>query len=1207
MMIPEMSMARLYLKSVEFMGFKSFVETTKLLFKPGINALVGPNGCGKSNIADAIRWVLGEQSPRSLRGKKMEDLIFAGSQKRKSLGMTQVSLILAHMDGTDHSSARSGNGSEEIIFTRRLFRTGESEYLINKTPCRLKDITDLLLDLRIGINASSLIDQEHIIDLITSKPEQRRHLIEEAAGVVKYKIRKKEALEKLEHTQQNLVRIKDIFLEVQKQRNYLGRQTKKALEHKKIKQEIRERELILLFHELGEQQEELYIKDKEYQKLKEEELRLEAQKSSYEAQRESLSLAILEEEKEQQKTRDTLLNLEFEINRIENRIELLRKKHQDIGIAEHKLSQEQQELSRKAKALENELDLASNQEKEYNTSLNKEKVLLEEKERQFDTLNNKHSHTCDRLEEEKAELIELLSETAQLKNQLVSLDTRIEGLTKRETKINKERDLWQGKLEEIGQQLEQACKIKDTLQIALETLKARRGSLKEDLALTQTQLESKRKEIETLKGELTSKLARLESLETLQNSQEGSEEGPRSLINSNHYGLRCLVVDILQTAPEYERAIEAALEKKLLAIIAQDHNSILEAIRHIKTNSGGRNIFIPLQPKLSPGRKESPYAIKDLSSEQLVGPALDKVEYGAEYSSVVRYLLEDVVLVKDLEGALALWQQGIADRNLVTLEGEVLDSNGGITGGDNPAQDQGILGRKRKIQELRKTTQSMARDIEKWCRDEEELRKQLLSIQEELEAVENKFQHSQKAFFDCQGRINALEEARQKDREYLEAISYEAQEIEIERQELQLGQANLQHQLESLLWLKQEKEEMIQKIKEELSLHENQLEEIQEEVIGSKVKVSATQEKKEAAKNYLQRIKGDYEDIIVRISQQKAEEIQIQGEKTETQKSLNQTEENLQTLLIRRDNTQKQIRDIEEILREKREELKNIEKPEKVCKNHLAPLTLTIQQASLTCSQLQWQINQIKNKLQKDFIQSEENIIRQAQGPLSEIDTGEEQDKIAALNEQLNKLGEINLTAIEDYELIQERYKFLQEQQEDLHKSIASLHQAINKINRSIEKDFFDTFNALNKQFEQTFKRLFQGGEARLTLIQEDGFMESGVDIIVQPPGKKLQNIALLSAGEKALSALALLFSVFMLKPTPFCLMDEVDAPLDEANLERFSQLLKELSVQTQFIIVTHNKRTMAWANALYGITMEEDGVSKIISVSLKDPREASI
>jgi len=1199
-------MTRLYLRSLELTGFKSFVETTRLLFKPGINALVGPNGCGKSNIADAIRWVLGEQSPRSLRGKKMEDLIFAGSQKRKGLGMTQVALTLAHVEGTNHGSAPSENGGEEIVFTRRLFRTGESEYLINKTPCRLKDITDLLLDLRIGANALSLLSQEHIIDLITSKPEQKRNFIEEAAGVIKYKLRKKEALEKLEHAQQNLVRIKDIFLEVQKQRNYLGRQAKKAQEYKKIRQEIRGRELTLLFHELGEDQKELDIKGKEYQELKGEELRLETQKSSYEAQQESLSLAIVEEEKEQQKARDVLLNLDLEINRTENRIELLQRKLQDLRVAEEKLSQEQDGLSQKANALEKELDLANNQEKECNTNLDEERFFLEEKERQFNVLNNKYCHSRDSLEEEKAELVELLSQTSQLKNQLVSLDTRIEGLTRREARLNKERTQWQGKLEEMGQQLEQAYRIQDQLQISLETLKARKGSLKEDLDLTQVHLEDKRKEIETLKGDLSSKLARLESLETLQNSQEGSEEGPRSLINSNHYGLRCLIVDILQTSPEYEKAIEAALEKKLLAIIAQDHNSILEAISHLKNNSGGRNFFIPLQPRVLPAEQEL-YALKDLSSEQLIGPALEKVEYGAEYYSVVKYLLGDVVLVKDLEGALSLWQQGITDKTLVTLEGEVLDPHGGIVGGDSLAQDQGLLGRRRKIQELNKAKQSLAEDIEKGCRDEEELKKQLLSIQEELEAVDGESRDSQKTFFNAQGRLKALEETREKDREYLEALGYEAQEVEKERQELQREQASLQRQIESLHRLKQGKEEKIQEVKEESSLYESELEEIQEEVISSRVRVSAAQEKKEAAKNYLQRIKQDYDDITARTRQQKAAEIQIQGEKNETKKSLQQTEENLQALLITRDNAQKRISDIEEVLREKREELKDIEKAEKVCKDHLAQLTPTIQQISLACSQLQWQINQVKNKLQKDYNLTEEEIGREMQRPLSGIDKAKEQNKIAELTEQITKLGEINITAIEEYEKVQERYKFLQEQQEDLHKSIASLHQAINKINRSIEKDFFNTFNALNNQFGQTFKRLFQGGEARLSLTQEDDLMESGVDLIVQPPGKKLQNIALLSAGEKALSALALLFSVFMLKPTPFCLMDEVDAPLDDANLERFSQLLQELSTQTQFIIITHNKRTMAWANALYGVTMEEEGVSKIISVSLKDPQEATV
>lgn len=1169
------------IKRVEILGFKSFVEKTVLDFPQSITGVVGPNGCGKSNVVDAIRWVMGEQSAKNLRGRSMEDVIFGGSETRKPLGMAEVSLVFSNADGLAPPKFRD---YAEIMVTRRLYRNGDSEYLINKTPCRLLDITELFMDTGVGARAYSIIEQGKIGMILNAKPEERRFLIEEAAGVTKYKSRKKTALRKIEATKQNLLRLGDIVSEVRRQMNSLRRQAQKAQRYRAFREELKKIETrfaLERYRELQEEHDQVARREREQQRMLEE---ASGRLEEGEVRLEELRLGQVAREKEVAQAQERVFHLTAEIQKVEGHIELGGKELAGLDRQKERLAAETEEIAGRLVALDQEEEALRESQTAFGEELAGEQRRLADEERQVEDLAGLEQELAGRLEEARTGLYALLTDLSRMGTQYEEAQRRLEGLEERASRNRAEAVT-------VREQMEEAEELIAALETTLENFRQRRAflqgeeeRLKETLLSLRRRLEENENTLLVRREELNRHRSRLESLQQLERSFEGYGAGVRTLLGEASFQGRfgSMVADVLEVPASYEVAVEAVLGDRLQALPAAAEEA-LPALAFLR-EKGGRCTF------LLPG------AARSFPRFQSGTPLLDLVQPRPGSEQVVAALLAGVFLVDRLDPFLAApLPVGIT---LVTEAGETLSGRGELTGGGRESLDQGVLHKKREIKELAALVERSAAEVETLQEERRSLRDALAAAEEEQREAAAALHRKELKVVDSEKDLTRLREDAGRLLERLEVLSLEEDQLHEEREDLQRllqdasrGRAEQERQ-------KAAQEQTVTRLQEELQIRRRELEMVREHLTALKVSVASIREREEGNRRSLERLAAAREELYGRQALLKGQSEEGEEEKEHLRAELERLRTELDLLFRRREEEKARY----EQLRERFEEGSGrIEEQEEWLKKLRAQLGDA--REGLSAQQLRGRelVMEAEHLRQAILDRYRLDLAEGLPEPGEPFDAGQGERRLEELRRLIDDLGEVNLTAIEEFKELEERFQFLTSQQEDLRQSLEDLQKAITKINRTTRKRFRETFDQVNAKFQEVFPRLFRGGRAELKLTDEEDLLETGIDIVVQPPGKKLQNVTLLSGGEKALTAVALIFAIFLIKPAPFCLLDEVDAPLDDANIGRFNEMLCEMARDSQFIFITHNKRTMEIAETLYGVTMEEPGVSKLVSVRMNE------
>ncbi len=1180
------------LKRLEMIGFKSFAQKTVVELNPGVTAIVGPNGCGKSNIVDALRWAMGEQSARHLRGHQMEDVVFSGSDSLPATGMAEVSIVFDNEDGRSPAEYSS---LSEIMVTRRLFRSGESEYAINKTDCRLKDVIDLFLGTGVGSKAYSIVEQGKVDELVNSKPEDRRSLIEEAAGTSKYKSRKIVAEKKLERTQQNLLRVSDIVREIERQIRSMELQAKKAERYRAVKSELKEKELAFTFLQRESQKGEIARHEAQLAGVEDRLAEYLVSLHAKEAENESTQLALLESDREIAEQQEVVYQRRGEIQSDEQKCDFYKRDLTQIEQSEVETRTALDLLEERTKTLAQEIGELNKAEASFTQLSLFEETFLRDKETELGKLQAQILTLQDELDREKEALIDAANQIAFLKNDAL-------GKEKRHGEIARELARSQAELAQATDSLTQCGSTRDTtdhaLTACLDALRERGIETAHITASIQALSRTKddhEKKITALKAQIQENRSRLVSLEDLQKNYEGYQEGVRAIMlkkqqEATPNGIYGLVAEVIEAPETYEKALTAVLGDRLQYVIVKGQEEGIEAIEYLKSEASGRGSFIPL--RLS--RKQ--YKELPLGEAEVIAPLIDMITVKEGYSEVADYLLSDVMVVRDLVSGLSLWNRNGYYCTLVTPDGEVIDSMGIVTGGSGASLEGSVLEQRRRIREIRRTlaeleaklpAETEENDKLKQALEQAETQKSLLGAEiYRLEIERVRLEHENRAAEQEYQRLTRTAEALyQEQNDLTSTIALLGEEIQ-----------HCQQSAEKISAQKSEREQLLAQKQVEVGGLRQAVEAAEDEVTQSRVRNAALGERRDNTHvNLANRRKLQEEtvrDMVIR--QQRIEDFQRQRAATEqaralTEAQLEQNRAALKGLEERLQADRQKYRAISMQLAEIGEAIKELRPLAEACQEEKNQIQLLLAEKRLHLQHLAENLRE-KYDVDLDLLTMEQSDIPAKEDLTSEIDD---------LRSRLERMGEVNLAAIGEYEELTARFQFMGQQKDDLERSMADLQQTIVKLNRICRLRFKESFELINEKFEAIFPRLFRGGKARLVLTDENDYLETGVDIVVQPPGKKLQSITLLSGGEKALTAVSLLFAIFLTKPSPFCFLDEVDAPLDDANLDRFNEMIKEMSEHSQFILVTHNKKSMQAAEMLYGITMAEPGVSKVVSVRL--------
>jgi chromosome segregation protein len=1172
------------IKRLDIIGFKSFVDKVSLDFPQGITAVVGPNGCGKSNIVDAIRWVMGEQSARNLRGRQMEDIIFGGAESRKPLGMAEVSLVFATDDGRVPAKYLD---YPEIQVTRRLYRDGESEYLLNKTSCRLLDIAELFMDTGVGAKAYSIIEQGKIGMILNAKPEERRFLIEEAAGVTKFKARKLVALKKIEVTRQNLLRIGDIIAELKRQLNSLQRQAKKAEKFRECREELKEIELLFAagnFMALEREKEEVSA---ELTRLSRQVADSSGRLETGELRLEEKRITLLEREKGLTAAQEEIFQMKGESRTTENRLEFQRKELINIERQKTRFGEELAGLQCQLAEAEAELKTLQERRGLFVVELAEEEEKLVRAEADLEEMGRGEAELARELEGERQALFSLLSDIAQVNNQYAGAAKRVEAMAERFQRNRREemtlRELSTEEGKRVGELEKRLRELRtDSAETAesLATLKGREEALKESLAGNERELQLRR-------GELSGKASRLHSLQELEAQFAGYGQGVRTLFLTDRFRGRFpgMVADAVETGEAYEAAVEAVLGERLQYVLGGEDDDVRAAIGFLKESSGGRCSFITRHIAVSPA--SAPSGVDSLMAKVTIAP---------EFRRFVEPILAGAFLADDLHAALELARE-FPQLTFVTLQGELVQSAGIVHGGSMEATQQGVIHKKREIKELGRETALLAEVVGE-LEAALTLRKvEISAAEEEMRDLRQRLHQAELEMAKTEKDLLRSREEGQRLEERLALNRLEDDQLREEKELLEREMADSGARRSGGEERKSVLERGVAALQEALTVRRRELGETRETVTAMKVRTAALKEKRESSQRAEMRVESLAGDLRGRIAGHVTELEKGNSESAGLSAAIAQSEAALKALMIREVEAETAFAGMRERYENEGAAVQEEEGVLKALRADCEEARRRSAEQSLKLSELVMKLQHLESSLQDRFRVDMANVIA-TYGAVS-CDVTAKRGRQADLQRLIDEMGEVNLMAIDEYRQLEERYNFLCAQRDDLEESLQALQQAIQRINRTTRKRFQETFQLVNAKFRELFPRLFCGGSAELRLTDENDLLETGIDIIVQPPGKKLQNVTLLSGGEKALTAVALIFSIFLIKPSPFCLLDEVDAPLDDANIGRFNEMVREMSATSQFIVITHNKTTMGVADTLYGVTMEEPGVSKLVSVRL--------
>ena len=1186
----------MYLKRLELQGFKSFADKTVLEFKPGITAVIGPNGSGKSNISDSIRWVLGEQSMKSLRGAKSEDIIFAGTQNRKSLGFAEASIVI------DNSDGELPVEYEEVTVTRKLYRSGETGYYINRVPCRLKDILELFMDTGIGKDGYSIIGQGKIDEILSNKSEDRRHIFEEAAGIVKYRTRKTESEKKLEQTKLNLLRINDILSEIESGLDPLRIQSEKAKRFLELHEQLKDIEVGLFLYNIESYKEKLA-------QIVEDMGIIEDQKNSEETNLSNMQAKKIELKNCIDKLTEQIeecQNLGFEST---NKIEKI---NSEIGISNEKISNNQENLKRIALEIEDYEQKVKDLNEEKDNKIQKKDSMFSNKEKFEKELNEKEkelSKITKNLSEKELEIesqkqkIESNTDLKYEKNiQISTIDANCENIDKRQRTLKdeisdtiSELDRARNKKQEISNEFSKTESQKKKLSEAIENNAKKRNEV-------ESKIQEFDKQIETKTLDLRMKESKQKFLIETEKEKEGYAKAVKSLIsdcekNSTlNKGVHGIIANLISVDEKYEIAIEMALGATLQNIVTDDEETAKKLVNYLKENKLGRASFLPIT-SVKPNRMDK---VKGKFAG-LIGVASDIVKYDKKYENIVSNLLGRTVIVDNMDTGVAVAKENKYSFRIVTLGGDIINSSGAITGGSVAQKTVNILGRSREIEALTKQIEKLTAEIEKIQKDKEDYTNSISEFVQESQELEQKMQEFNIGYATEKQKMVGIEETVLRLETMLNKLRDEDKKIKEQKEEYAKQKEELNQEV---LDIEKENEDLSKVIKEfadNNSETQKYIDDLNFDITNLKISVSSFDESGSSIDEMIERIDKDIENYTKGIATKNKEKIAL--------------EEENKNLVINIENLTKQIEEIKSSVSTSADKIEEL-KAERTAKNQESEkIELQITAQFNTLEELKANLVKIdvkKTKIEQDIelvvnnLWNEYELTPNTTVVYKKVENIQNtQKEVNSIRDEIKDLGSINVDSIEEYKKTKERYDFMCEQRLDLENTITKLHKMIEDITATMKKQFIEKFRLINKNFNDVFVELFGGGKAELILEDEENVLECGIDIKAQPTGKKLQNMMLLSGGEKAFTAIALLFAILKINPAPFCILDEIEAALDDVNVYRYAEYLKKFCEDTQFLVITHRKGTMEVADTVYGVTMEENGISKLLSMKLAESRAA--
>ena len=1179
----------MYLKSIEVQGFKSFANKITFEFHNGITGIVGPNGSGKSNVGDAVRWVLGEQSAKQLRGGNMQDVIFSGTETRKPLGFAYVAITL---DNSDHKLPID---YQEVTIARRLYRSGESEYLLNGTSCRLKDVNELFYDTGIGKEGYSIIGQGQIDKILSGKPEERRELFDEAAGIVKFKRRKNTAIKKLEEEQQNLTRVNDILSELTRQLAPLEKQAETAKVYLKKKEALKQLDIQMFLVEMARIREQLKAVEEKYEiaqsDLEETCKSFDVTKTEYENLEKELEIL----ETEIQKSREQSTQKTLEKQNLENQIHLLQEQI-------HSAKQNETQYQERAVALDADIDKRKKEEQGYL----EEQSQLEEKAAEFSRVQSQAQEAFkeiaieihnleEAIESGKNEIIEILNQRASIKGKLQRYDTMMEQISIRKVALNQRNLTLRSEVAQLDASEEQYKTQKQEIEETIEKLIRQGNRCEDQIKKYQAEISRATQQLENEKTAYHREASRLESLKNITERYDGYGNSIRRVMEQkkNVSGIKGVVADLLKVEKNYETAIETALGGSIQNIVTDNENTAKGMIEFLKKNKYGRATFLPLTSMKNKKTFNNPAALKEPG---VIGVASDLVQVEAEYEGLANYLLGRTLVVDHIDHGIAIAKKYQYTIRMVTIEGESLNPGGSLTGGAFK-NNSNLLGRRREIDELHENVEKLKLNIEKLQAALEEYRNKRNHFRDEAGRIQESLQEQYIQENTVQMNLNSMSDKRAEIKQGYENLKRENAELEKQAKEIEENSQSIQLEMEASASQESALEKSINEKQEELESRKKQETDISKELEKSQLEGAGITSRKGFIQENLRRIKEELESLT---NQKEALFAGMEEGKEEALKK--------ETEIV------KIRQEIELAAKEEEEDREKLQeallKKEKMTQEHKAFFSKR-DELSARMNLLDKESYRLlgqKEKLEENQETQvnymwEEYEITYSQALIDMPDELQERAEIKSaisnMRSEIRQLGNVNVNAIEEYKELSERHTFMKTQHDDLVQAEETLQGIINELDTGMRRQFEEKFGQIRIEFDKAFKELFGGGKGTLELDEEEDILEAGIRIISQPPGKKLQNMMQLSGGEKALTAIALLFAIQNLKPSPFCLLDEIEAALDDSNVTRYAKYLHKLTKNTQFIIITHRRGTMAAADRLYGITMQEKGVSTLVSVDL--------
>ncbi len=1182
----------MYLKRMEMQGFKSFADKTVIELKQGITTVIGPNGSGKSNISDAIRWVLGEQSSKALRCSKSLDIIFAGTQNRKSLGFAEVSLVFDNADG--------GLPIEytEVTVTRRIYRSGETGYFINKVPCRLKDLQELFMDTGIGKDGYSIVGQGKIDEILSNKSEDRRHIFEEASGIVKYRVRKQETEKKLEHTKLNLLRINDILSEIEGNLEPLQAQSEKAKKYLNIRDNLKNIEVGLFLYNIDQNKKDIEKITEDENITKEqcdtEETRLERIKTVKEQLKEEIDDITNKIEQ--------MSNLGFESQK---EIEML---NSDINVSKTKISNNEENEKRFLEEIEEKItrlkELEEEQkqkdEKRENLRKNKERFTreLEEKQAELDKITEKLSKEALEIEKHKKQVEENTDKKYEKQANIKEQEINFENDEKRQKQLKNEIQNIISELDNTRMKKEEVSK--DFYEI--EAIRNKNIKELENIAKQKEEVNQKIKtyqiKINTMSNELRMKESRQKFLIETEKEKEGYTKSVKTLLkdceNNQELkkGVEGVLANLIDVPEELQTAIEMSLGMALQNIVTETEQDAKKLVEYLRKNNIGRASFLPITS--IKGKK-----IDNIKGNKsgIIGIAAELVKYNKKYEQIIYNLLGRTVIVDNMDTAIRIAKENGQNFKIVTQEGDIINTSGAITGGAVMKKTVNILGRENEIKKIGQEIKKTQENIEKIEKEKEEYEESIEGILEIAERLEKELQENEITYATGKQKVLSFEEEIQKIENRLQKLKEEQSKLEEQKEFATNKKAEIQKEIEEINTENEKLSKIITEYAELNKDNQKYIDDLNFDITNLKISVSSFDESESSIEEIKERIQQEVEANKQSI---KNKQEQIEQSKQETQnlkEAIKKIQEQIEKIKEEVKSSGSKIEELKKSRAEKNEKLTTQEEQITEKFKIIEDLKGQIVKIDVRKTKIQEEITETINKLWEEY-ELTPNSIEEYEKPKNVSETKKQVNK---LRTQMREMGSVNVESINEYKKQKERYDFMSEQRLDLENTMSKLRKIITDMTAIMKEQFEEKFKEINKNFGEVFAELFGGGKAEVKLEDEQNILECGIDITAQPPGKKLQNMLLLSGGEKALTAIALLFAILRINPAPFCVLDEIEAALDDVNVYRYAEYLKKFAQNTQFLVITHRKGTMEAADSVYGVTMEESGISKLLSMKLRE------